>query len=340
MPGYLAPIIWLLAALLLPGAASFLWLDGASWVPGWLARLAVVIALGLTTWPVLLLWSSLIGLKYNTALEMAVLLLSAAAVLAWVWRARHFLRPASSPELPAGGSPVPRLSFPDAAHLPGLGLVLLLLLAAWTRWQPLALWTLPAWIDGVHHAWITQLINLDQRLPSDFGPLLPAAPFLYHFGFHALAALPAATGVASAAYSVLVAGQLLSLLVTLQVAAWAGHMLPSWPWAPVGAALVTGCLSLFPAYFVNWSRYPQLAGLVLLPALALLCAAFPIPARRRHHLLITFLAAGLALTHYRMALVAACVLFALAWSGGRFAGRVTGRISCRCGLQPHVRLQT
>jgi hypothetical protein len=73
---------------------------------------------------------------------------------------------------------------------------------------------------------------------------------------------------------------------TVPVAYLLAQRLTGRAWAGVLGALVTGLVSLIPAYYVNWGRYSQLAGQVILPVLMILTmetvekrpvASFPSP---------------------------------------------------------------
>ncbi|MFQ5885551.1 MAG: DUF6541 family protein, partial [Thermoplasmata archaeon] len=63
----------------------------------------------------------------------------------------------------------------------------------------------------------------------------------------------------------------------------------------------TGLVSVFPAFYLNWGRFPQLAGVVVVPlAMALLFDLYKSDPRRSILLAASLLVAGLFLIHYRM----------------------------------------
>ena len=62
----------------------------------------------------------------------------------------------------------------------------------------------------------------------------------------------------------LLQGQLLSALVTL-AGAWLANWLWRRPLAGVVAALVSGLISVMPAYYASWGRYTLLCGMLALP---------------------------------------------------------------------------
>jgi hypothetical protein len=128
---------------------------------------------------------------------------------------------------------------------------------------------LPAWVDAPQHAYIAGLIAADGRLPDDYGRLIGFGPFSYHFGFHTLAATVALLTGDQPADAVLVAGQLLSAAAA-PTAFLLARLFGGSVAAGLGAAAVAGLVSFMPAYYVSWSRFTQLAGLVALPAWLLL----------------------------------------------------------------------
>ena len=178
---------------------------------------------------------------------------------------------------------------------------------------------LPMWVDSVHHTLIADLIVEGGRVPIDYGPFVPAQPFTYHFGFHTqVAFLHWLTGVDIAA-AVLFVGQLLSGLVVLPTYLLVSRITEDRR-AGLLAGLIAGLVSTMPAYYVSWGRYPQLAGLLVLPVAAVLVSRLASPERRRCTLIAASLAvAGQVLTHPRVALLLAALVLA------DFAVRAAGR---------------
>jgi hypothetical protein len=273
-----------LACLLAPGLAL-----AALAVPGPARRLDVAVAAapGIGLVALALGWwlTSLAGVPV-TALGLGVLVVIAAAcasrlALAGGWSGRA-----------------------DAAWL---ALLWLIVLAA--RLAPVRDLALPTWVDGVHHTYLADLLAADGRVPAEFGPLLPFGPFSYHFGFHALAATLTilADGAVAAPDAVLVAGQLLGAC-----AAPAAYLLARLYGGTARAGLVAGAVaglvSVMPAYYVSWSRFTQLAGLVALPAFVLLVHR----ARERPEIGLAAGAAGagLLLVHPRVAVMAGLLIAA------------------------------
>jgi len=177
---------------------------------------------------------------------------------------------------------------------------------------------------------IAQLMAEKGGLFSSWEPYAPLSTFTYHFGFHAMVASLHWLTRLSTPQAVLILGQVMNAL-TVPMAYFLAWRLTDRPWAGVVAAFITGFVSLMPAYYVNWGRYTQLAGQVILPALIVmtieaasqrsqdsgfrpqetgatfsLCpflsaVAASIRAGGGWQMVVTaVLAAGLALTHYRV----------------------------------------
>ena len=218
--------------------------------PDPLEHLALVVGLSLALVPLALLLCSVLGLALNrTRVLIAAVMLSVGAL----WRLastgfRDFRR---------------WLSFDNGPFVVAFFFLFLLSLAM--RFLHIRNLVVPAWVDSVHHALITQLIVMNGGVPSSYEPLLPIGKFVYHFGFHSLvAAFHWLTGL-GIPMAMLVVGQVINGLMVpsayLLAKCLTGRRL-----AGLFAALIVGLISFMPAYYVSWGRYTQLAGLVLLPS--------------------------------------------------------------------------
>ena len=201
------------------------------------------------------------------------------------------------------------------AH-PGLLLAYVLVLSLGSRLWSVRDLVIPNWWDSVHHTVIVQLFLDHGGLFTAWEPYAPLTSFTYHFGFHAaVASLSWLTGMAAPG-AVLDFGQVLNGLTVLGAYLLA-QRLTGRPWAGLLAALVTGLVSLMPAYYVNWGRYTQLAGQIILPALIVVTLEAVERGGRRRLAVMAVMAAGLALTHYRVAIFygafVAALLVVRAW---------------------------
>lgn len=198
----------------------------------------------------------------------------------------------------------------------------------------------PAWGDSVHHAMIVQLMLEHGGLFQSWMPYAPLETFTYHAGFHVnLTVWAAATGL-PADTALLWGGQLFNVFAVLVLFPLAYRLSGRNVWAGVLAVGVAGLVSSMPGYYTNWGRYTQLGAQIVLPALVWSfdrlwgrTSSSPVqsgvrsdlpgsgsrsePGRDRNGLfpaalLTLLLAAGLVLTHYRVAMVGGAA--GLAWA--------------------------
>ena len=127
----------------------------------------------------------------------------------------------------------------------------------------------PAWSDSYHHTIISQMIAEGGIVPESYRPYIAVDTFAYHFGFHSVVAFFHWITGMDVPQAVLVVGQILNALSVLSIYLLA-HYLTKDRWAALASALIVGLLSVMPAYYVNWGRYPQLCGQVILPVAAVL----------------------------------------------------------------------
>lgn len=175
------------------------------------------------------------------------------------------------------------------------GLVLLLVISF--RFYQAKDLVFPAWVDSVHHVFITQKIIDYGGLPETLAPELDV-PLFYHYGFHLIAALFSWISRLEPVQAVLWFGQVINALVVLGIyrlskALW-HRKLPA-----IFAALLVGLAFQMPAYYLTWGRYTLLTGLlVMLPAMAIAYELVMNGFSRERGLRLLVLTAGLALVHY------------------------------------------
>ncbi len=279
-------------------------------------RVALAIGLSCAMIPLLLLLSLPFGIRWNGWLAWGWLIL-AAAILIWP------TRKASGPA--ATTPPQQRLQPPQNEAL----LLTLITIAALVI-QLYAVRDLPTgmWGDSYQHTVMAQLIAEHGGIFSSWQPYAPLATFTYHFGFHSTVAWLNWLSDTPTTQGLLIVGQVQSALAAPMLYLFT-HRLTGNGRAALWAAIVAAFVSAMPAYYVNWGRYTQLAGQTILPAtgviwMALIDAATePRVARgkvARLIMLATIITAGLALTHYRVAVFAAC--FVVAYAIAALAARV------------------
>lgn len=179
----------------------------------------------------------------------------------------------------------------------------------------------PLWTDSYHHTIITDLIAIQGRIPSSYEPYAQIESFSYHFGFHAISAWFHQLSGIPIPRSVVLTGQIINAL-----AVPSSYLLTQRLFrdriASLVASLVVGLVSHMPASFVNWGRYTQLSGQVVLPVLMVLTLnALDEPAEHTSSVvLVSVGAAGLFLVHVRVFLfygLFAILLLLFRWAHAR-----------------------
>ncbi|HEC35774.1 MAG TPA: hypothetical protein ENI39_04475 [Anaerolineae bacterium] len=285
---------------MVPGWALLAWL----W-PGkrlsWAERLGVACGLSLALYPLLFLWTDLVGLHLG---PLYAWLPAAAGLAALAWRYRDWR--------PREGRDALRQWACSEALWPDLVLLAVVGLVFGVRLLVVRTLDAPLWGDSYQHTVIAQLLVDHGGLFDSWEPYAPLQTFTYHFGFHAAAAVFHWLTGLETVRAVIWVGQLLNGLAVLALYPLAVRVSGN-RWAGVGAVLVAGLLSPMPMFYVNWGRYTQLAGQVILPA-AVLVTWSALEALRRDWQLIVLgwiTVGGLALTHYRVLIF--YIVFILAW---------------------------
>lgn len=262
-------------------------------------RIALAVAITLSLYPLLLLWGEPLPWPVLPFVTWAPGFLG----LLWLlYRARSL----SPPSAGWRKAVHPLLSL-DAIALAGTLLLVLAVRLAAVRGLPA-----PSWGDSVHHTVISQLMLENGGLFQSWEPYAPLLSFTYHFGFHTAVALwRSLTGQVAplqAPQAMLEAAQVLNALSVLALLPLAIRLSGRNRWAGIAAVLVGGLLSPMPAFYINWGRFTQMAGQILFPVLLWAFDVWWTEEKRPSRAflgLIALLAAGLALTHYRVAAVAA-----------------------------------
>ncbi len=285
----------LTALLILPGylLLSFLLPEPN---PDPVGRLALAFGLSLALAPLALLWTTALGLRLSPPLAVGS---AVALAIVALWR------------LAATGWHGPREWFAPHNRLLTGAFAFLFGLTIALRFLQARDLVLPPWVDSVHHTLIAQLIADGGRVPASYRPFLPLDRFHYHYGFHALSAgLVWLSGLATHR-AVLIMGQVLNAGAALSAYLLAAHLTRR-RLAGLLALLIVGTVSAMPAYYLNWGRYTQLAGMALLPsAMVLTMGGLEGEERKYRRLALASIAgAGLALTHYRVLIFYGCFLAA------------------------------
>jgi hypothetical protein len=283
-----------LALFVLPGwvALSRWWPDATSLA--WPEKFGLAAGLSVALYPVMMLWTHLIGLQLGAWYAWLPAVLGTTAV---IWQARHIRLGALTDKLARWRH--------SGAVWADVTLVFVVLLTFASRYWLIRSQEAPMWGDSVHHTMIAQLMLDNGGLFNSWLPYAELGTFTYHFGFHSAVAVFAWLTGLDALRAVLWTGQILNGLAVLAlwplVARLSGNR-----WAAVAVVVVAGLLSPMPNYYVNWGRYTQLAGQVILPG-AVAVVWWIVERRGAIPGVVWALGiaawGGLALTHYRMLMI-------------------------------------
>jgi hypothetical protein len=140
--------------------------------------------------------------------------------------------------------------------------------------------------------------------PTSYLPYLDINPTDYHPGFHSIAAGFTWLSELQLEQSLLILGQVLNAFMVFSVYLFTKTLTRN-PSAGLIAAVITGCLTPMPAYYISWGRYTELTGLIILPAAFALLLQYNQPHKSKQSnwiiLLCAITAGGLFLVHYRVA---------------------------------------
>jgi hypothetical protein len=308
-------------ASLLKGWHKLLLALGMLVLPGWLMlginnhhetmdlgeKIALSIGLSMAALPVLMLWTTTIGLTWDPTLVK----LSGLAVLAGC-ALRLF-------KIYQERSTRPRASRGDVKISAASILVLVFMAALFLRLAFIRDLSAPAWVDSVHHSIIAKAILNFGGYPPDYLPHIPTRFNQYHPGYHSLLAAFCWLSGMKIPDGMLFLGQILNALMVFPVYLMGSTLLKDKK-AAVIAAMITGLISLMPAYYTSWGRYTQLAGLLVLPAGIRWFADAPHKPIPKSIILIGgVILAGLFLIHYRVLIFWGCLI--LAWFVGEIYRR-------------------
>jgi hypothetical protein len=301
--GYLILAILMFA---LPGWAALSWLFPPWKNINWISKFSLSIGIGIAFYPVLFLWLNTLGIHSNF---LNVLTLP---VLGLIFILINFSRENKgrysnirNPKVTTRTEIVPRSqsfkSISWQAILPDISFVLVLLFVVFTRFWPIRILDAPMWGDSYQHTMIAQLLTDNGGLFTSWEPYASLNSFTYHFGFHSLVSNFHWLSGLSVIQSTLWVGQILNIFAIIALYPLAVRIGKN-KWAGVFAVLIAGLISSMPMFYVNWGRYTQLAGQIILPAVILIVWKNLDSEENsfRWHSLVWVGLAGLALTHYRV----------------------------------------
>jgi hypothetical protein len=300
------------------GLLSLLW---SHWGElSWPEKSGLSASLSLAVYPLLFVWTSIVGLHLGAIYAWLPPLIGLGMI---IWSNRKSLRVHSSLHHFNRSALLGAKFFPSLwADLVFTCITILIIL---TRFWAIRSLDVPMWGDSYQHSIMAQLIVDHGGLFNSWLPYAELQTFTYHFGFHSTVAVFDWITHLDISTAVLWVGQLLNVLAVIVLYPLAKKVGKS-HWAGVVAVLVAGLLSPMPMYYVNWGRYTQLAGQVILPG-AIYLAWITLETKVRDWRLtsLVWLAlAGLALTHYLVTIFAG--LFFVAYILLHFQRKEVGKL--------------
>ncbi|MAT42521.1 MAG: hypothetical protein CL609_09285 [Anaerolineaceae bacterium] len=125
----------------------------------------------------------------------------------------------------------------------------------------------PMWGDSYQHTMIAQLILDHGGLFQSWLPYVPYETLTVQYGFPAASAVFAWISGESSIYSTLIVGQVFNILSILVLYPLGEKVTRKNNWGGNIVLILAGIFSMMPAMYVNWGRYAQLSGQVVLPIL-------------------------------------------------------------------------
>jgi hypothetical protein len=288
--------VWL---FVIPGwALLYLWPDRTGL--DWAEKLGLSLGLSIALYPVLFLWTDLIGIHLGPGYAWLPPVFGLLTIL-WLnrfWRPTR-LKTGLSSWIHSGQF------WPDLTTLLLIGLVFSI------RFYVVRILDYPLWGDSFQHTVIAQLLVDHGGLFDSWEPYASLETFTYHFGFHSAVAVYHWLSGLALPQACLWTGQILNGAAVLALIPLA-RKIGTGRWAGLGPILVAGLLATMPMFYLNWGRYTQLTGQVILPAAVFfLWKLLEAKGFSRKGVFLTSLAlAGLALSHYRVAFFALAFIVA------------------------------
>ncbi len=267
--------------LWLPGRLLLDWGDLSARFD-WGERLALSVALSLALIPIVMTWTTLVGIRWSQAgaIIVAICLVILAAARRWFQLRFEYQSRQTAPNTaeshgeqqtnPGEMETTDRFSVVSLTqrrdpYVIGLGLTAIFLFSLFVRVAMVRDLSAPAWVDSVHHGMFTRLIQQYGGYPDSYAPYMDIQPGSYHLGFHSGLAFFLWLSGLDLPLGMLIFGQVLNALTVLAVYLFTTRLTNNRV-AGLFAALISGVFTPMPAYYTSWGRYTHLVGLLILPA--------------------------------------------------------------------------
>ncbi len=190
---------------ILSGGWMFLPLAAVVLLPGWLLlswsgadrgldtgeRIGMALGLSLATIPLVMAWTSLVGLPWSRLPVTATAVLLAGLAVYQVWqrmRTKKRMGATGSPTAEIPPARAGRCSWIRSGPTITAALFAVFAITLVVRFAMVRDLSAAPWVDSVHHALITRLILESGAYPSSLAPAMQIDATSYHPGFHSLLA--------------------------------------------------------------------------------------------------------------------------------------------------------
>jgi len=266
--------------------------------------------LSLAIYPVIFLWTYLVGLKLGPLYAWLPPVVGLALIL---WKNYQTIKTegglwklfSRSKNTSDGANSSQEITLSPIQHFEAIAvkvaLIILVGVIIFSRIWVIRSLDFPLWGDSYQHAMISQLMVENRGLFQSWLPYAELSTFTYHFGFHTLVACYDWISQLPIQDAILWVGQIVNILAVLSLYPLAKKIGRN-QWSGVLVLLFAGLVSPMPMGYVNWGRYVQLAGQAILPtAVFFIWRLFQAERVDRRESVISWLIiGGLALTHYRV----------------------------------------
>jgi hypothetical protein len=299
---------------IVPGWAILSWLFPTWDIQSFWVKFGLSAGFSLVVYPLLILWTNVFNLHLGVIYAWLPPILGFLLIL---FRNRYRLN--------QGRGLFKKSISPSPADI---SLVFIIICLVLTRFWVIRGLDVPLWGDSYQHTMMAQLMVDNKGLFSSWQPYAELESFTYHFGFHSLVAAFSWLTNLPVIGSLLYVGQFLNILAILALYPLSRRLTKN-PWAGVFTVLLAGLLFSMPMFYLNWGRYTQLTGLIILPSFAFV--AWNLLRKNRFSIpifLLSFLVtAGLFLTHVRVWIFA--IIFVVAYFFIYFVPKKLGSILIR-----------
>ena len=277
----------------------------------WAVKGSIAAGIMISLYPLLFLWGDLLGINFSSAISWIVPFCGLVLII-WKYflHAQHTQTKSCLTIFVYNKKKFQTWISTPGKWVPDVILIFSLILIFLSRFWAIRNLVAPMWGDSYQHAVISQLILDSGGLFSRWEPYAPYQSLSIQFGFSVLTSLYSWLIGNNVVEATLITGQLLNFFSIFTLVALASKVDPKNRWIFPAVVIIAGLVSTMPAYYVNWGRYAQLSGLVILMiALWLFWDIYEssFTRYREHHQssLETILAgavlSGMVLAYYRMA---------------------------------------